>query len=375
MGRTRTRRMLHRQILVALVFSIAIAVASGSVQEQESAFGQRLILNVYLDNTGKGLITGYAENISSLSFLNASQYRYENETNQLYALTDSLTTKVGDLWTLRFNARGFFGDFRITFFLPSDMRLGKINTSNGLSYLLSASNESLLADVQGYEVQDPNITIEYQQSLSNQGSMALPPPPGFMGNNVNLALLLAAASLLFAGAAFIVFMTHRESGSRKSALEVADPITATPSILEEEKRAESDPVDEVVYFAQDQELPSTSDQSPEDTPSKQELPAHEPTGIVSHGQEAAKKEIVVSSEMQAVMQTLTARERAVLKTLIDHGGRMTQAEIRYETSTPKSSLTGILISLERRKLVTKKEYGRTNIIELSDWFLSGKERS
>ena len=372
MGWTHTRRMLHWQILVALVF--ALAVASAFAQEQGTAFGQRLILNVYLDNTGKGLITGYAENISSLSFLNASQYRYENETNQLYALTDSLTTKVGDLWTLRFNARGFFGDFRVTFFLPSEMRLGKINASNGLSYLLSASNESLLADVQGYEVQDPNITIEYQQSLANQGSMPLPPPPGFMSNNVNLALLMAAASILFAGAAFIVFMTHRESNPPKSAIEVADAITAAPSISVEERRVESDQVDDGVYFTQVQEPPSPSDQLPEDTPLKQELSAHETAGIVSHG-EAMKKEIVVSSEMEAVMQTLTARERSVLKTLIDHGGKMTQAEIRYETGTPKSSLTGILISLERRKLVTKKEYGRTNIIELSDWFLSGKERS
>ena len=72
------------------------------------------------------------------------------------------------------------------------------------------------------------------------------------------------------------------------------------------------------------------------------------------------------------MQTLTARERAVLTTLIEHGGRMTQAEIRYETSTPKSSLTGILISLERRKLITKKEWGRTNIIELSCGFYPKK---
>ena len=88
-----------------------------------------------------------------------------------------------------------------------------------------------------------------------------------------------------------------------------------------------------------------------------------------------EKKIVIRSEMEAVMKTLTARENAVMNTLISHGGRMTQAEIRYETGTPKSSLTGILISLERRKLVIKKEWGRTNIIELSDWFLSKKERS
>jgi hypothetical protein len=103
--------------------------------------------------------------------------------------------------------------------------------------------------------------------------------------------------------------------------------------------------------------------------------AVESPSLVESGDKPLKNVIVVSSEMDAVMQTLTARERSVMSTLISHGGRMTQAEIRYETGTPKSSLTGILISLERRKLVIKKEWGRTNIIELSDWFLSKKERS
>ena len=84
--------------------------------------------------------------------------------------------------------------------------------------------------------------------------------------------------------------------------------------------------------------------------------------------------IEITSEMAAVMETLTARERAVLSTLIEHNGKMNQADIRYETSIPKSSLTGILLSLERRKLITKKEKGRTNAIELSDWFLSKKEQ-
>jgi len=65
------------------------------------------------------------------------------------------------------------------------------------------------------------------------------------------------------------------------------------------------------------------------------------------------------------MDTLTERERSVLKSLITHDGKMNQADIRYETGIPKSSLTGIIISLERRNIVTKKEWGRTNVIELS----------
>jgi uncharacterized membrane protein len=35
----------------------------------------------------------------------------------------------------------------------------------------------------------------------------------------------------------------------------------------------------------------------------------------------------------------------------------------------------VLVSLERRNLITKKEWGRTNVIELSERFLSGQERS
>jgi uncharacterized membrane protein len=74
----------------------------------------------------------------------------------------------------------------------------------------------------------------------------------------------------------------------------------------------------------------------------------------------------ISTEMMAVMETLTERERSVLEALIKHAGKMTQADIRYETGIPKSSLTGIIISLERRNIVTKKEWGRTNVIELSE---------
>ena len=88
-----------------------------------------------------------------------------------------------------------------------------------------------------------------------------------------------------------------------------------------------------------------------------------------------EKDIAVSSEMKAVMDALTHRERSIIEALIKHGGRTTQAEIRYETSLPRSSLTMVLVSLERRNLITKKEWGRTNVIELSESFFSKKEQS
>ena len=427
MGWTNTGIMSQGRITVvfAIIFWAAlIPVMQVSVGAENASFGQGLSLNVYLDNTGKALVTGYAENVGGLDFLNTSQFRFENDTRQLYALTDGLTTKVGDLWTLRFDARGSFDDYHVTFYLPSDMRLGMINASKGLGYLLSASNESLVADVQGYEVSNPAIAIQYQQPLAaaSGASGALPPaiPPGDSGNSANIIVLLAA-SLLVAVLALAIVMWRRKNESLASSsppadktsadkmfagLEAATSLPGTPGSSEPVNLPAKDvistandlatiepqvEVDDGVY------LPEAS--GPEDRPGSVEptltppsedqfpgepglvLPSDTPTaldgfdGSVPEVEDAVKNGIVISSEMEAVMQTLTAREQAVMTTLISHGGRMTQAEIRYETRTPKSSLTGILISLERRKLITKKEWGRTNIIELSLWFLSKRERS
>ena len=54
---------------------------------------------------------------------------------------------------------------------------------------------------------------------------------------------------------------------------------------------------------------------------------------------------------------------------------MTQTEMRYELDISKSSLSGILTSMEKRKIITKQEKGRTNVIELSEQFLNAQERS
>jgi hypothetical protein len=381
---TNMRYRLQCIIIVSLLFAAALLFQPAA--GENSALGERLILNVYLDFSGKALVTGYAENVSGLAFLNSSEFRFENDSRRLYALTDDLTAKVGDLWTLRFDARGSFEDYRVTFYLPREMSLGEINASTGLGYLLSASNESLVADVQGYEVTDPRISIQYRQPLPAGGAAPSSPPPAPVGGfppvppdgNANLILHLVAASLIMAGSALAIVMWRRKGESLQKAPASGPEIAMPPAGIS--------PPAEVANAA----APSVNlgggvgESSPEKVPElaaveEELMPVGEPdeSGVPNDFLEkgAWKGRIEVSSEMEAVMQTLTARERAVITTLIDHSGRMTQAEIRYETGTPKSSLTGILISLERRKLVTKKEWGRTNIIELSEWFLSKKEHS
>ncbi len=420
-------RIAHFKTAVSIVFVAAFLVMSAHTQESDSPLGQSLILNVYLDNAGKALVTGYAEDVNGLAFLNDSQFRFENDSHQLYALTDRLTAKTGDLWTLSFDAKGSFDDYRVTFYLPSETSLGEINASQGLGYLLSASNESLVADVQGYEVSNPIITIQYRQILAANGSSLPPLPPTYPSEGAALIMLLIAAALLMAGFGLAVFMQRKRRESMTSPIENGVEGTITAALAKDtataslpEKPDTAGPEDlpsraanASSSFALDPGIPS----SPEDDgvflseapaeniangPDRMEpfsspvndqaiiqkdiqagvslSPASEKDKEIADARllpanPSTKNAIVVSSEMEAVMQTLTARERAVMSTLIDHGGRMTQADIRYDTGTPKSSLTGILISLERRKLVSKKEWGRTNIIELSDWFLSKKEHS
>ena len=423
---------------------IMLILSPGNAAEMADS-SQSLTLNVYLDGSGKALITGYAESIIGLDFLNGSQFQLENDSHQLYALTAGLTAKEGDLWTLRFDSRGDFNDYRVTFYLPSETSLGEINTSLGLDYLLSASNESLVADVQGWELSDPRISIKYRQPLASNGNSQLPPPPlGYPGQGTALIVLIVAAGLMMAGFGIAVFMQRKKRGLHENALQAAikpsgeadwddkagfasaekkasgqsegapnrsepapspssaqvpslqqssDPADATSgdiAIPGEEEAAKSgsiesaphDPLSPTPAQASDSEKPPQSQEDSLLSPlsSAQESEKDDDAVAQTSSQEESpsgrpEKKIVVSSEMEAVMKTLTARENAVINTLITHGGRMTQAEIRYETGTPKSSLTGILISLERRKLVIKKEWGRTNIIELSDWFLSKKERS
>lgn len=85
------------------------------------------------------------------------------------------------------------------------------------------------------------------------------------------------------------------------------------------------------------------------------------------------RDIVLTPEMQKVFETLSENERQIVNALIKNKGKLTQAKIRIETGIPKSSLTGIIYALERKKIVNKTKYGRTNVIELSSWFLNKKE--
>lgn len=361
-----------------LLLLIAITSAYGQELDDETA-GRNLSLDVYLYNTGKTLVTGYADSVDGLAFLRPAQYttiyattytpnyRYENDTHQLYAWTDALTLKQGETWKIMFSCWGFYKECHIILHLPGNLRLGRINSSQGLNYLVSASNDSLLVDAQAYHAMNPSITVEYQQPLEEK------PAEDIGDDSVSGGLLQAAifvSALVLGSGLAILIMRKRKYTTSPGCI---DPPGTTPSseagLLSTDKPVEpTRPVGEAAGSEVSQFVDIFAD-IPEDNAEPDDS-----TSLVAQIQSLQRK-IEVSSEMMAVIDTLTPRERSIIEALINHGGRMTQTEMRYETGAPKSSLTMALISLEKRKLVTRREWGRTNVVEISKRFLSEKDCS
>lgn len=275
-----------------------------SSSAQEEIIEGQIALNGYVDYSGKVLLTGYvsSESLSYLTFLNLTQYTYDNDTNQLYAVTDMLTAKSSGIWHFNFSAQGYYSDYLVTFFLPPGSHIEKFELSQGLNYQLQVMNDSLVMAVRGYRVASPEIEIDYRQPLDvpeKTESESI--------SSLNITLLFA---IVLIGAAVILFIFKM----KKTIEPVAELVT-----------------------------------------------------------EPKTKEIMITSEMKKVIDTLSDNEKAIINLILRKGGSITQAEIRYETGIPKSSLSGIINALKRKNLIKKQEYGRTNVIGLSPWFLSENE--
>ncbi|MCX8206540.1 MAG: helix-turn-helix domain-containing protein [Methanothrix sp.] len=356
-----TSRLLIRAakaLWLCILFLLVMSTAALSAYENRS-----LVLNVYLDWTGKALITGYTDSIEGLPFLNSSQYSYENSTSQIYALTNTLTSKAGDAWTLQIQTYGSYERYSMMLYLPGDAMLSSISPSDGLSYLVSSTNQSLAVDLQGYDLVNPSVVVEYRQPLltaTNTSSINASLPPA-KKSQAYFAVAAASLILIASGSAFLIL--RRRMGSHV--------ITPQPELqarsLQDAPRKESD---ESLRSEIDSDTASYDGEMHDDTQDVDQ-PAEIPRAPFIPGSEP----IEITREMAAVIETLTAREKAVMEALLKRSGRMTQADLRYETGIPKSSLSGILNSLERRKLIKKREWGRTNVIEITDWFVSRKEHS
>jgi len=318
-------------ILLSILFiSINIGMAFSQDGLNDSEVLNQLILNVYIDDGGRALINGYVDDPGSLAFLNSSEYTYEDDSRQLYAITDALTSKSRDNWTIRFESEGSYEEYQIMVYLPANAKLRQVDCSLGLDYLVSTANESVIAEVRGSDITDPAVNIEYLLSLAEvPGAEANMADVGYSHTTIALFILLAA------GSGLLIFLLRSRSASLKPGgrLEHHEHTVATMASCMSEISEASVP------------------------------------------DEKRGASIELTREISAVMDTLTDKEQSILRALLLRGGTMTQTEIRYELDISKSSLSGILTSMEKRKIITKKEKGRTNVIELSEQFLNLQKRS
>lgn len=133
-------------------------------QSAALADGGQLFLNVYVDETpGMALVVGNADEASGLAFLNCSEMIHE-DNGQIYAVSDSLVRRDGDGWILSFPASGYYDEYHAVFFVSGGFSFQEINCSDGLDLLSSAHNDSIILDVQGFELNDPSVSFRYARS-------------------------------------------------------------------------------------------------------------------------------------------------------------------------------------------------------------------
>lgn len=363
---------MHRRdysIDLILLFILFIPTAVGAALDQggpdDGAMLNQLVLNVYIDDAGRALINGYADDPGALAFLNSSEYTYEDDSRQLYAITSALTSKSRDNWTASFESEGRYDEYRIMLYLPANVKIRRVDCSMGLDYLVYAANESFIAEVQGYDITDPAVHIEYLIPLAEvpraEEDTDTGTDVGYPSMTIALIILLAG------GSGFLIFLLRSRSESVKPAgrLEPHEHANAPMASVPTQQDLPA-PIEQHID-AGHQAIPLDKD-----TEGGSRIPkTSEASGLDKNGRAC----IEPTSEIAAVMDTLTDKEQSILRILLQRGGTMTQTEIRYETDISKSSLSGILTSMEKRNIITKKERGRTNVIELSERFLNAQERS
>jgi DNA-binding HxlR family transcriptional regulator len=319
-----------RSFFILLIILTTCAHAQEAISDQLMNEGQiteeQIILNGYVDISGNVLLTGYATSGSLyyMPFLYGMNYSFDNNSDQLYAVTDKLTSKNADTWILNFSLEGYYSDYSVTFYLPPGSQITKFDIQPGLNYQVQVKEDSLILSVHGYRIISPWIGLDYKL------------PPGDVQGLQNSQITSAASILLFfILAAGIIFTFYRYKIKKGTAA----------------------PQNHGSIDTRTEKLPET-----ERLPETKTMPVTETKDEV--------KNIHITGEMQKVIDTLSDKEKAIILLLIRNGGSATQADIRYEIEIPKSSLTGIINALKRKNIIKKREYGRTNIIELSEWFLS-----
>jgi hypothetical protein len=348
-------------ILLSLFFAqMAIEMSAGQNGPDDSEISNQLILSIYVDDSGRALINGYVDDPESLAILSSessSEYTYDNGSRELYALTGALTTKSRNNWTIQFESTGSYDEYLVMVYLPENARLKGAKCSSGIDHLVSASNESFIIECHGSGITDPAVFIEYIIPLAKSpradGNDSGDGYAGYSYRAIALFFLLAAGLCLLALILRFRHASVKAADRTETGKAIASPTAPAPdsSHLSVPLKENNDPG--WPPLLRDEKIEAGASSS-----NKNHVDAME-----------------LTREVSAVMDTLTDREKSIMTILLKRGGAMTQTDLRNELDMSKSSLSGILTSMERRKIITKRGKGRTNVIELSKEFLNHRERS
>jgi len=77
----------------------------------------------------------------------------------------------------------------------------------------------------------------------------------------------------------------------------------------------------------------------------------------------------LSKQTQALMKTLSEKERKIVDFLLENDHHASQAKIRHNTKIPRTSLTRVLQSLEKKKIAEVEREGKMVSVKLTKFFL------
>lgn len=160
------RRGSTSAFLVCLVLAAAslhLISSPALADDIVGAASENIVLDVYVDAGGKALIVGYleVEGPDDLAFLEGSEYIHDEETGELYALSDELTSVREGLTTLEFKADADWNECHLAFYLPKDAEVLSVSSSAGLEYSVTEAEDSMMVEALGYDLDGVEVVIDY----------------------------------------------------------------------------------------------------------------------------------------------------------------------------------------------------------------------
>jgi len=149
-------------LILASVSSHLIAFPA-LADDTVGAISGNIVLDVYVDAEGRALIVGYleAKEPEDLAFLEGSDYVHDEETGELYALSDELTSVREGLTKLEFEAEADWDECHLAFYLPEGADILAVSCSAGIEYSVTEAEDSLVVEALGYDLEGIEVMIDY----------------------------------------------------------------------------------------------------------------------------------------------------------------------------------------------------------------------